>query len=171
MRCGCRLFDKLSYFYVYNGIDRRDVLATVIKWTTVAPFNFVLKQLVKKYMNALSFSGERDGGKTALSDISLSIHGHFEDKSVTEQSPGLSAGSMNTDAKFGDGVSHTTFPIAISEYGRVEAYGRDEKLLETVKNAIDPEPCDPATDPTCTPEDPEPCDPATDPTCTPDNRK
>lgn len=54
--------------------------------TIVAPFNFVLKQLVKKYMNAWSFSGEQDGGKTALFDTSLSIHGHFEDKSVTEQS-------------------------------------------------------------------------------------
>jgi hypothetical protein len=32
---------------------------------------------------------------------------------------------------------YTTFPIAISEYGRVEAYGRDEKLVETVKNAIE----------------------------------
>jgi hypothetical protein len=44
---------------------------------------------------------------------------------------------MNTDAKFGNGVCYTTFPIAISEYGRVEAYGRDEKLVETVKNAIE----------------------------------
>lgn len=132
------ILNNLSDFYVYNGIDRRDVLATVIKWTITAPFNFALKQLVKKYMNALSFSGERDGGKTALSDTSLSIHGHFEDKSVTEQSIyDLSAGSMNTDAKFGNGVCHTTFPIAISEYGRVEAYGRDEKLVETVKNTIE----------------------------------
>jgi hypothetical protein len=89
-------------------------------------------------MNALSFSGERDGGKTALSDIILGIHGHSDDKSVTEQSIyDLSAGSMNTDAKFGNGVCHTTFPIAISEYGRVEAYGRDEKLVETVKNSIE----------------------------------
>jgi hypothetical protein len=106
--------------------------------TIVAPFNFILKQLVKKYMNAWSFSGKQDGGKTTLSDTRLSIHGHFEDKSVTEQSIyDLSADSMNTDARFGNGISHTTFPIAISEYGRVEAYGRDEKSVETVKNAIE----------------------------------
>jgi hypothetical protein len=37
----------------------------------------------------------------------------------------------------GNGVCRTTFPIAISEYGRVEAYGRDEKLVETMKNAIE----------------------------------
>lgn len=130
--------NRLSDFYQYNGIDRRDVLATVIKWAIIAPFDFVLKQLIKKYMNAISFSGERDGGKTALSDIILSIHGHSEDKAVTEQSIyDLSAGSMNTDAKFGNGVCHTTFPVSISEYGRVEVYGRDEKLVETVKNAIE----------------------------------
>jgi len=132
------LLNKLADFYQYNGIDRRDTLATVIKWTVGAPFNFVLKQLIKKYMNGLSSSGERDGGKTAMANISLAIHGHYDDKSVTEQSIyDLSAGSMNTDAKFGNGVCHTTFPIAISEYGRVEAYGRDEKLVETLKNAIE----------------------------------
>ena len=130
--------EKWSGFYIYNGIDRRDVVATGIKWTIIAPFNFVLKQLTRKYMNGISFSGERDGGKSAMSEAMLEIHGNFTDKSVAEQSIyDLSAGSTNTDAKFGNAVSHTTYPVAISEFGRVENYGRDEKLVETFKNAID----------------------------------
>jgi hypothetical protein len=130
--------EKWSEFYIYKGIDRRDVVAMVIKWTIIAPFNFVLKQLTRKYMNGVSFSGERDGGKSAMSEAMLEIHGNFTDKSVTEQSIyDLSAGSANTDAKFGNAVSHTTYPVAFSEFGRVESYGRDEKLVETFKNAID----------------------------------
>jgi len=128
--------EQLSRFYQYNGLDRRDVLATAIKWTIPAPFNFVLKQLTKKYMSGISFSGERDGGKSALSELMLEIHGHFADN--TQQSIyDLSAGSANTDAKFGNAVSQTTYPVAISEYGTVEKYSRDEKLVETFKNVID----------------------------------
>jgi Bifunctional DNA primase/polymerase, N-terminal len=78
--------EKWSGFYIYNGIDRRDVVATGIKWTIIAPFNFVLKQLTRKYMNGISFSGERDGGKSAMSEAMLEIHGNFTDKSVAEQS-------------------------------------------------------------------------------------
>ena len=130
--------EKWSGFYIYNGIDRRDVVATGVKWTIIAPFNFVLKQLTRKYMNGISFSGERDGGKSAMFEAMLEIHGNFTDKSVSEQSIyDLSAGSANTDAKFGNAVSHTTYPVALSEFGRVENYGRDEKLVETFKNAID----------------------------------
>ena len=47
--------EKWSEFYIYNGIDRRDVVAMGIKWTIIAPFNFVLKQLTGKYMNGVSF--------------------------------------------------------------------------------------------------------------------
>jgi hypothetical protein len=130
--------EKWSGFYIYNSIDRRDVVATGIKWTIIAPFNFVLKQLTRKYMNGISFSGERDGGKSAMSEAMLEIHGNFTDKSVSELSIyDLSAGSANTDAKFGNAVSHTTYPVAFSEFGRIENYGRDEKLVETFKNAID----------------------------------
>ena len=130
--------EKWSGFYIYNDIDRRDVVATGVKWTIIAPFNFVLKQLTRKYMNGISFSGERDGGKSAMSEAMLEIHGNFTDKSVSEQSIyDLSVGSANTDAKFGNAVSHTTYPVALSEFGRVENYGRDEKLVETFKNAID----------------------------------
>ena len=33
--------EQWSGFYIYNSIDRRDVVATGVKWTIIAPFNFV----------------------------------------------------------------------------------------------------------------------------------
>ncbi|MGA8083561.1 MAG: hypothetical protein WB988_17040, partial [Candidatus Nitrosopolaris sp.] len=49
----------------------------------------------------------------------------------------VSSGSMNTEAKFGKGMSKTTYPIEISEFGRIEAYGRNEGMVEVVKKAIE----------------------------------
>lgn len=133
----CDFLEQLSYFYKYNNVDRRDMLAASIKWTIIAPYNFVLKQLIKKYMNAINFQGEHDGGKSTLSDIMLEIHGHKTVNGTEQSIYDLSAGSANTDAKLGNAVSKTTFPIMLSEFGTVEKYGRDEKMVETFKNIID----------------------------------
>jgi hypothetical protein len=140
--CADFLEDRARFsVYPYNGkqIDRRDALATCIKWAIVAPFNFVIKQLTGKYLNALSFNGERDGGKTSMADEILDIHGNrTDDERLGGQSMyNLKAGDMNTEAKFGRCVDRTTYPIIGSEFGRIEGYGRDERLLETAKNAIE----------------------------------
>src|SRR5919106_887553 len=139
----CDFLNRLSDFYIYrykNGnvkLDRRDVLATSIKWTIAAPFNFAIKQLKKEYMNAIGFTGERSGGKSAMSDIILEIHGNKNSKSTEQSIYDLSAGSANTDSKLGNAVSKTTYPVVFSEYGTIEKYGRDEKIVETFKNIID----------------------------------
>jgi hypothetical protein len=82
-------------------------------------------------------SGERDGGKTAISRMMLKIHGNFRDKNCSNYIYSLSAGEMGTQAKFGKGASQTTYPIEIAEYGTIEKYGRNEDLVETIKQAIE----------------------------------
>jgi len=134
--------EKRSEFsvYLYNDkqIDRRDVLATCIKWTVISPFNFLLKQITGRYLKAIAHYGERDGGKTSMSDEMLDIHGHHNDKRLGEQSIyNLDAGSMNTEAKFGKCVDKTTYLVTASEFGNIESYGRNERLAETIKNAIE----------------------------------
>ena len=88
-------------------------------------------------MNPIGFTGERSGGKSAMSDIILEIHGNKNGKSTEQSVYDLSAGSANTDAKLGNAVSKTTYPVVLSEYGTIEKYGRDEKIVETFKNVID----------------------------------
>lgn len=136
--------EKRSEFYQweYEGreIDRRDWLASAIKWIIAAPFNFAIKQLTGKYQQGFSFSGERDGGKTEMSNMMLETHGNFTDRDSecgSNSIYSLTAGQMDTSAKFGKGVSKTTYPIAISEFGKVENYGRNESLAEDMKNAIE----------------------------------
>ena len=83
-------------------------------------------------------TGERDGGKSEMAHLMLDIHGNFIDENSSSDSIySVSSGSMNTEAKFGKGMSKTTYPIEISEFGRIEAYGRNEGMVETVKKAIE----------------------------------
>ena len=83
-------------------------------------------------------TGERDGGKSEMAHIMLDIHGNFIDESSSSDSIySVSSGSMNTEAKFGKGMSKTTYPIEISEFGRIEAYGKNEGMVEIVKKAIE----------------------------------
>lgn len=124
----------------YKGvkIDRRDLLASVIQWTIAAPFNFVIKQITKKYyLKAFDITGERDGGKSGLSQEMLKMHGNHTEQKDVDSPYSVAAGSMNTEAKFGKGVSKTTYPIEISEFGTVESYGRNENLVEIIKTAIE----------------------------------
>jgi hypothetical protein len=82
-------------------------------------------------------TGERDGGKSGLSQEMLNIHGNHTDQKEADSIYSLAAGSMNTEAKFGKGLSKTTYPIEISEFGTVECYGRNENLVEIVKTAVE----------------------------------
>ena len=85
-------------------------------------------------------TGERDSGKTETTHLMLDIDGNFIDESTSSAADSIysvSSGSMNTEAKFGKGVSKTTYPIEISEFGRIETYGRNEGMVETVKKAIE----------------------------------
>ena len=137
-----KFIEQLSAFYLWKykdvEIDRRDVLASAIKWTIAAPFNFAIKQLTRKWQKGFDMTGERDGGKSENAHIMLDIHGNFIDESSSSDSIySVSSGSMNTEAKFGKGLSKTTYPIEISEFGRIEAYGRNEGMVEIVKKAIE----------------------------------
>jgi len=135
--------DKRAEFQIWQykdrQIDRCDLLASGIQWTIAAPFNFVIKQISNKknYLKGFDMTGERDGGKSGLSQEMLGIHGNNISQKDIESKYSVAAGSMNTEAKFGKGVSKTTYPIEISEFGTVENYGRNENLVEVVKTAIE----------------------------------
>lgn len=80
-------------------------------------------------------TGERDGGKSGLSEEMLNMHGNLTNEQDSDSIYSVSAGSVATEAKFGKAVSRTTYPIEISEFGKVEEYGRREDLVEPFKTA------------------------------------
>jgi hypothetical protein len=121
-----------------NTIDRRDLLASLIQWLPASPFNFVLKQQnCKPYLKGFAMTGERDGAKSSLSEEILNAHGNPTNEQDADSIYSVSAGSVNTEAKFGKAVSKTTYAVEFSEFGRVESYGRHEDLVECFKTSVD----------------------------------
>jgi hypothetical protein len=137
-----KYLDERSRFQIwdYKGqkIDRCDLLASAIQWTIPGPFNFAMKQLgCKPYLKGFDMTGERDGGKSDLSEEMLNVHGNPTNEQDADSIYSVSAGSTNTEAKFGKAVSRSTYPLEISEFGKAESYGRREDLVEPVKTSVD----------------------------------
>ncbi len=135
-----KYLEERAEFYKWQfknrNIDRRDWLASAVKWTVAAPFNFTIKQLTGKYQSWFSFSGNRDGGKSEMSNMMLGIHGNFLGTGVTSIYS-LTAGQFDTPAKLGRALAKTTYPITISEFGNVDDKGRNGDFVEDMKNAIE----------------------------------
>lgn len=124
--------------YKEQTIDRRDLLASLVKWSIPSPFNFVLKQLnCRPYLKGFDMTGERDGGKSGLSGEMLNMHGNPTNEQDADSIYSRSAGSANTEAKFAKSLCNTTYSVELSEFGRLENYGRREDLVESCKTSID----------------------------------
>lgn len=141
-QCVNYLEDRSRFqIWKYKGrtIDRRDLLSSAIQWTIAAPFNFAMKQMgcIKPYLKGFNMAGERDGGKSGLSAEMLNMHGNPTNEQDADSIYSVSAGSINTEAKFGKAVSMTTYPKEFSEFDNIESHGRNENLVEITKTTID----------------------------------
>lgn len=127
-----------SVKWEYNGrqIDRRDWLASAIKWTIAAPFNFAIKQISGLYQHWFSHSGDRDAGKSEMCNEMLEIHGNFLGTNINSMYS-LSVGEFDTSSKLGRALAKTTYPISVSEFGNVDEKGRNEDYSQDLKNAIE----------------------------------
>ena len=64
----CELLDILQ-----TKFKNKDVFPTLIKWSIVAPFDYILKQVHKKWMQWLYPYGWSNTGKSTLGDICCCI--------------------------------------------------------------------------------------------------
>ena len=94
----------------YKG--RLGLIGTGMVWVMIAPFNFVMKT-DNYFLKLLSLYGVANSTKTNTALLLLAVDGHHEEKG--ENIYILSYGSVDSNAKFGEAVSKTTFPILIDE--------------------------------------------------------
>jgi hypothetical protein len=120
------LLDELATKYKH-----KQTFATVIKWSLVAPFAYVFKQLKGIWIPWLHLYGHSGTGKTALCDISCAIWGKYLDKNYK-----IPYTSLDTVAKFGEVLSKSTYPISVNEVGALND-DRHRPLVEMFKNAIE----------------------------------
>ncbi|MEM4620798.1 MAG: hypothetical protein QW607_11380 [Desulfurococcaceae archaeon] len=117
------LLDELANTWFKHVIDK---FSSVIKWSILAPFNYVLKQR-GKWLPWIYLYGDSATGKTTLGRIALKIWGLDSRHEKT-------GASIDTIARLGYVLSMSTFPVLINEPGG--ALGKEE-IVEAIKNAVD----------------------------------
>ena len=122
----CELLDILQ-----PKFKNKDVFPTLLKWSIVAPFDYVLKQVHKKWMPWLYPYGWSNTGKSTLGDICCCIWNHYEDKDSI-----LSFTAADTKARLGEALSKSTYPIVINEVAQLNDENRNRDMVEMIKTAV-----------------------------------
>jgi hypothetical protein len=111
----------------YSG--RLDLLSTVIVWFLAAPVIFMLKTN-NYFLKWLHFYGIPNSTKSNSGKIGLAINGHHDNPDFL-----LNLSRIDSPARLGDAVSHTTFPKLVDE---VDLNSLDKGwLVEAMKSAIE----------------------------------
>jgi hypothetical protein len=109
--------------------NRLDLLATSIVWGIVAPVMFMLKTN-NYFLKALHFYGFSNATKSNTGKIILALDGHDQDSRFAMQ-----FSRIDTPARLGDAVSHSTFPILIDEMDLCDP--RNAWLINLLKSIIE----------------------------------
>jgi hypothetical protein len=121
----CELLEILQ-----SKFKKKDVFPTFLKWSIVAPFDYVLKQVHKKWIPWLYPYGWSNTGKTTLGEICCCIWNRYLDKDAI-----VPFTAVDTKARFGEALSKSTYPIIINEVTQLN----DDKyndMVEMFKTAI-----------------------------------
>jgi hypothetical protein len=122
----CELLDMLQ-----TKFKNKDILPTIIKWSIAAPFDYVLKQVHKKWIPWLHLYGWSNTGKSTLGDICSCIWNCYHKTDITI----LPFTAVDTKARLGEVLSKSTYPIIINEVGQLND-DRYREMVEMFKTAI-----------------------------------
>ncbi|HSF50246.1 MAG TPA: hypothetical protein VLA74_05735 [Nitrososphaeraceae archaeon] len=111
------------------------VFPTIIKWSCITPFVYVMKQKKnnKMWIPWLYLYGSSRTGKTTYGDILCAIHGNYQDEKYK-----IPFTNVDTVAKLGEALSKSTFSLVINESGAISDDSKYNKnLIEMIKIAIE----------------------------------
>ncbi|HSF51546.1 MAG TPA: hypothetical protein VLA74_12355 [Nitrososphaeraceae archaeon] len=122
----CELLDILQ-----TKFKNKDVFPTVLKWSIISPFDYILKQVHKKWIPWLYPYGWSNTGKSTLGDICCCIWNRYHDKDAI-----LPFTSVDTKAKLGEALSKSIYPIVINEVAQLNDEYRNKEMIEMIKTSI-----------------------------------
>src|SRR6476620_6443158 len=124
----CMLLDKLAE----EGRVNKNIFPTILKWSIISPFSFVIKQLDKNnFLHCLILYCKSKIGKSTLGEISSKIW------RLKDSDKGFS--SIDTPARLGQTLSQTTYPVLINEVGVLSTNnnsGKYNSIIEMMKSSI-----------------------------------
>jgi len=94
----------------YQGSE--DILATVLKWGLVAPWNHILKKKGEDFLPWLLLYGDAQTGKTSLARISLTLYQPPHDQRIITE---IGGSGFNTPYRIGEILQQTSLPVLIDE--------------------------------------------------------
>ena len=109
----------------------KDVFPTILKWSIIAPFDYILKQVHKKWIPWLYPYGWSNTGKSTLGDICCCIWNCYQDKDSV-----LSFTAADTKARLGEALSKSTYPIVINEVAQLNDENKNRDMVEMIKTAV-----------------------------------
>jgi hypothetical protein len=121
----CELLDNLQ-----TKFKKKDVFPTLLKWSIIAPFDYILKQVHKTWIPWLYLYGWSNTGKTTLGEICCCIWNRYDDNDSI-----IPFTAVDTKARFGEVLSKGTYPIVINEVAQLND-DKHKDLMEMFKTAI-----------------------------------
>jgi hypothetical protein len=122
----CELLEILQ-----TKFKNKEIFPTLLKWSIVAPFDYILKQVHKKWIQWLYPYGWSNTGKSTLGDICCCIWNRYQDKDSI-----LSFTAVDTKARLGEALSKSTYPIVINEVAQLNDENRNRDMVEMIKTAV-----------------------------------
>ena len=102
------LLEELREYY--PGAE--DILATVLKWGLLAPWNHILKKKGEDFLPWLLLYGDAQTGKTSLARISLTLYQPPHDQRIITE---IGGSGFNTPYRIGEILQQTSLPVLIDE--------------------------------------------------------
>jgi hypothetical protein len=114
--------------------NRKEIPATTIKWATVGPFDYVLKQYTRDlcWMPWLGLVGWPRSGKSTQGRIACGIWEDFY-HGIKYNIPFT---TVNTEARLGKKLSQSTLPTTINECDALND-DKNKNIQEMIKNCIE----------------------------------
>jgi hypothetical protein len=117
---------------IYENISFKDKnkLTYLVKWFTLAPFTYILKQHNKIYSGVYLW-GESNSGKTSISRALSQIWRH------TNEKPGT---AVVSEAQLGKSFAESGFPLILNETKQLfnsKRLDQNQKNIEFFKNALE----------------------------------
>jgi hypothetical protein len=124
----CESFDILQ-----SKFKKKDILPTVLKWSAMAPFDYVLKQIHKDaWMEWIYLYGTSNTGKSSLGEkICNCIWDRYQNVDAE-----LPSTAIDTEARLGESLSKSTYPIVINEVSHLSDIRTGKKMVEMIKLSI-----------------------------------
>jgi hypothetical protein len=121
------IIDELKTIYEDN--NRLDLLATSIVWGMIAPIIFILKTN-NYFLKLLHYYGFANATKSSTGKLILALDGHENDSRFSMQ-----FGRIDSQARLGDAVSRSTFPILVDEVNLNEE--KTGWLVNSIKSIVE----------------------------------